>query len=207
MVRSAGGPKSDEARRLIAEAACDLVADAGMDHLSMRRVASRLGVTTGYITHYYSGKNDLLEAALLTALAELAPPGGGWSTNLEEWTEAAVSILPNTGGSPRFWRVLTVFQAASLSSAPLSEVLNNYARSTLDNLSAHLADHFARTSDVEPTQEELDGLARALFAFTAGLGTTTVTTPGVLSADQVRALVRSGVEGLIAEFLRRRAGA
>ncbi|MEB8326083.1 TetR/AcrR family transcriptional regulator [Dietzia kunjamensis] len=199
MARTPDAVKGQDARRLIAEAACDLVAERGLDHVTLRRIAGQLGVTTGYITHYYVDKDDLLEAALLSALGELTTKEGGWSRNLDEWVDAAVEILPNAGGSQRFWRVLTVFQAASLTSARLADVLNTYARNSLTNLSAHLAAHL----DVDHTQE-IDELARSIFAFVSSLGTLTVTTPGVLSAAQARTLVRSGLSGLIKEFADRR---
>lgn len=194
-----GGVKGQDARRVIARAACDLVADGGLDHVSLRRVASQLGVTTGYITHYYLDKEDLLEAALLAALDELTPPESGWSTNLDEWIDSAVGILPGNGGSERFWRVLTAFQAASLNSERLSGVLISYARGSLSNLTGHLAERL----DYEPERPELVGLARSIFAFASSVGTTTTTSPGVLTAAQAHALVRAGTYGLIEEFAQR----
>lgn len=199
VARTPGGVKGQDARRVIARAACDLVADGGLDHVSLRRVASQLGVTTGYVTHYYLDKEDLLEAALLAALDELTPPEQGWSTNLQEWIDSAVAILPSNGGSQRFWRVLTAFQAASLNSERLSGVLISYARGSLSNLTEHLAVHLG----CEPERPELASLARSIFAFASSVGTTTTTSPGALTAAQARALVRAGTHGLIEEFTHR----
>jgi len=196
MARTPGGVKAQDARRAIARAACDLVAEGGMDHVSMRRIAGQLGVTTGFITHYYVDKEDLLEAALLSALDELTLPESRWSTNLDEWMDSAVRILPSNGGSQRFWRVLTVFQAASLNSERLAAVLSSYARDSLANLSGHLAERLT----VDATRQERDELARSVFAFAASVGTIDITTPEALTPAQARALMRAGVNGLIREF-------
>ena len=70
----------DANRREIASAACELVADGGLDSVSMRRIAKHLGATTGYISHYYADKEDLLEAALRAALSELTAGSAPRST-------------------------------------------------------------------------------------------------------------------------------
>ena len=86
-------------RREIADAACSLIAAGGLDNVSMRRIATHLGSTTGYISHYYADKEELLEAALLSALDELTVRSTPPPTNLDEWVDTAVAILPHDGES------------------------------------------------------------------------------------------------------------
>lgn len=189
----------DANRREIAGAACEMVAAGGLDSVSLRRIAKHLGSTTGYISHYYVDKEDLLEAALLTALQDLTTQLGEPSASLEQWIDAAVSILPATGQSPRFWRVLTAFQAASLNSTRLSDVLHRYATDQQAALTRHLAEVLPRNA----AEAEIGALARTLFALITGLGTTSVITPGAFTAQQHRAVVRAAVHGLLDEFAAR----
>lgn len=186
----------DAKRREIATAACELVADDGLDSVSMRRIAKSLGSTTGYISHYYVDKEDLLEAALRAALDEITTRVQPQSTNLEEWIDRAVGTLPHGGGSQRFWRVLTAFQAASLNSPRLAEVLRVY----VVGQEAVLAGHLATVVGGDPTTPGVTALARSLFALVSGLGTTLTITPDAFTERQQRAVVRSAVFALLDEF-------
>lgn len=198
--RSGTGPNRIDARHEIASATCGLVADGGLDNVSLRRIAKHLGSTTGYISHYYVDKEDLLEAALLAALDELTMASSRATATLEEWFDTAVEGLPHDGESQRFWRVLTAFQAASLNSVRLSEVLRKYAPDREANLVRHLADLVPR----ESASSELNALARSILILVAGIGTTSAITPGVFSVDQQRAVVRAAAHGLIEEFIGRK---
>lgn len=189
----------DANRREIAAAACELVADGGLDSVSLRRIAKYLGSTTGYISHYYVDKEDLLEAALRAALDEITTRSGERSRNLEEWIDRAVGILPHSGETQRFWRVLTAFQAASLNSERLSGVLRNYAAEQ----EAALARHLSVVVGHDASDPGVAALARSLFTLVSGLGTTSTITPDAFTAAQQRAVVRSATYGLLDEFTAR----
>ena len=189
----------DTNRREIAAAACTLVADGGLDSISMRRVATHLGATTGYISHYYADKNDLLEAALREALSELTDLAEPRSTNLAEWIDNAVRTLPHNVASQRFWRILTAFQSASLHSPRLADILRTYVAEQISTLAGHLADEIGTASK----PEELTALARSLFALVSSLGTTSTITPDVFTPEQLRTIIHSSVHGLIEDFTAR----
>src|SRR5699024_3113584 len=164
---------TDSNRREIASAACALVAEGGLDSVSMRRIAKHLGATTGYISHYYADKEDLLEAALREALTELTSGAAPLSTNLEEWIDNAVRTLPHNVDTQRFWRILTAFQSAGLNNPRLAEVLRVYV---VEQISA-LTDHLTAELGADTPAEEVTALARSLFALVSGLGTTSTITP------------------------------
>lgn len=195
-------PTSIEANRLeIATAACELVASGGLDSVSMRRVAKQLGATTGYISHYYADKEDLLDGALRAALAELTSSAAPQSTTLEQWIHNAVITLPHSGETQRFWRILTAFQAASLNNPLLAEILQNYVVERIAALSQHLAAHL----DSSTPEEEITAIARSMFALVSGLGTTLTVTPDAFTPDQLHTVIRSSMHGLIDELTARRA--
>ena len=187
---------TDTNRREIASAACALVAEGGLDSVSMRRIAKHLGATTGYISHYYADKEDLLEAALREALSELTSGVAPLSTNLEEWIDNAVRTLPHNVDTQRFWRILTAFQSASLNNPRLAEVLRIYVVEQISALTGHLTEKVGADT---PT-EEVTALARSLFALVSGLGTTTTITPDAFTPEQLRTIIHSSVYGLIDEF-------
>lgn len=63
-----GGPVNAEApaaRERILEAACELIAEAGIDEVRIARVAMRAGASTALVHHYFSTREELLEQALV----------------------------------------------------------------------------------------------------------------------------------------------
>lgn len=188
---------TDEPRHRVAEAACDLVAEGGLDNATMRRVASRLGTTTGFISHYFSGKDELLQAALTSALDEVirAVTAGGTAAGLDQWLTLVEQALPRDAASERFWRVFVAFEAASLSSPRLAEVLHTYAA----DQEWRLTEVLAAELDAGTPDHTVRALARAVWVVVDGIGTTMVTNPGALSPAQQSAVLRSSVRALIAE--------
>lgn len=187
--------RMDDPKRLVAQAACDLVAEGGLENATLRRVAARLGTTTGFISHYFAGKEDLLEAALTTALDEVSDRVAGASepASLDDWLAVIEQTLPNDAASQRFWRVLVAFQAVSLTSSRLQTVLQNYAVHGEKRLVAMLA---ATVPDDVPATE-VQELARAIWVLIDGVGTTAVTHPGALTVRQQSVALRGGVTALI----------
>lgn len=50
----------DERRAKIAAAACDVILEVGLENAKLVEVASRAGVTTGAVQHYFRSKEELL---------------------------------------------------------------------------------------------------------------------------------------------------
>src|SRR3954447_24637288 len=49
----------------ILEAACELIAEEGIDEVRIARVAQRAGASTALVHHYFSPREELLEQALV----------------------------------------------------------------------------------------------------------------------------------------------
>lgn len=204
----------DANRREIATGVCDLVAQVGLENLTMRRIASHLGSTTGYISHYFADKEDLLEGALRSALEDVTTETGPLSRNLDEWIENSVASLPSTERTRRFWLVLTAFQGVSLHSPRLAEVLRVYVSEQENALATHLAAALGEPApgledenddDAGPASPEMMALARSTFALVSGLGTTSILNPDAFTTDQQRAVVAAGIQSLLEEYQARRA--
>lgn len=61
----------EEARRLILDAARQLIAEEGPDRLTLKKIAKRAGVSEALVGHYFEGRSDVIESALLAYAAEV----------------------------------------------------------------------------------------------------------------------------------------
>lgn len=80
------GPKRALSVERIVEAAIELADEEGLEALSIRRVADRLGVGAMSLYTYVPGKAELIELMLDMVLGEAERPGGeesGWRDGLE----------------------------------------------------------------------------------------------------------------------------
>ncbi len=80
------GPKRALSVERIVEAAIELADEEGLETLSIRRVADRLGVGAMSLYTYVPGKAELIELMVDAALGEAEKPGdreGGWRAGLE----------------------------------------------------------------------------------------------------------------------------
>jgi AcrR family transcriptional regulator len=98
---------SDTAARIL-DAACDLIAEEGIDDVRIARVAQRAGASTGLVHHYFSTREELLEQALIHSFERAgderfgeegtAPPGGAAGL-----ADAIRECLPAPGEQEREW--------------------------------------------------------------------------------------------------------
>ena len=119
-----------ERRRELVEAIWKVIAEDGIESLTMRRVASAAGCTTGRISHYFNNREELLSSALsaahdkaegrMIAIAKTALPAR------ERLKLVAYEGLPLDAARLREWKVWIVFWAAATSSSSLSD--HNKAR-------------------------------------------------------------------------------
>ncbi len=78
------GTRATRTRDEVAAAALELVDEEGLDRLSMRRLAQRLGVGTMTLYGYFRSKEELLHALVDVAAAGAPPPPdeGDWQDRL-----------------------------------------------------------------------------------------------------------------------------
>jgi AcrR family transcriptional regulator len=98
---------TDTADRIL-EAACELIAEDGIDEVRIARVARRAGASTALVHHYFSTREELLEQALIHSFeqagderfGEEAATGG---SAVEALSLAIRESLPYPGTLHREW--------------------------------------------------------------------------------------------------------
>lgn len=86
--------KSDDARRMILEAASRLLAAGGPAAVQVRAIAAEIGVSDAAVNHYFGTREQLLESLLRFGGAKLKTD---LHTVLETWTDACARPLPDRG--------------------------------------------------------------------------------------------------------------
>lgn len=103
------GVAQDTAARIL-DAACDLIAEGGIDDVRIARVAQRAGASTGLVHHYFSTREELLEQALIHAFERAGDDRFGADGEVGETApgpaalaEAIRESLPAPGAQEREW--------------------------------------------------------------------------------------------------------
>ncbi len=155
----------DARRREIVEASWEVIATEGLDGLTMRKIAAAAGCTTGRLTHYFAGREELVLAALravydaaasrMTAARNAeAPPRQRLQRVLEE-------ALPLDEARLREWKIWIAFWAAAASDETLAQ--ENDARHAEWRASiAPLVRDIAPSADADREAGRLVGLVNGL---------------------------------------------
>ena len=114
----------EKRRRELVEASWKVIADEGLEGITLRKVAAAADCTTGRIAHYYSGREELLLSALraafvgagrrMTEIAETEPD------SLERLRRVIHEALPLDAARLREWKVWIAFWAAASSKRGLA---------------------------------------------------------------------------------------
>ncbi|NDK91568.1 TetR/AcrR family transcriptional regulator [Gordonia desulfuricans] len=114
-------------REQILSAACEVIADIGMQSLRMTDVAKRAGVSSGTIHYYFESKRDVINAAFelnyersLQSRRELLEDHH--TDALTTLRDLAISYLPVTDESIRAWRVWAELWAQGMRDETLQEI-------------------------------------------------------------------------------------
>ena len=102
----------DTAARIL-DAACDLIAEEGIDSVRIARVAQRAGASSGLVHHYFSTREELLEQALIHSFeragddrfgeGEGAERGAGEALGRRHPRRGHPRVLPAPGEQEREW--------------------------------------------------------------------------------------------------------
>ncbi len=101
---------AEDAAARILEAACDLIAEEGIDAVRIARVAQRAGSSTSLVHHYFSTREELLEQALIHAFERAGDERFSVSGGIGDAPPGPVALgeairesLPAPGDQEREW--------------------------------------------------------------------------------------------------------
>ena len=151
----------------VLRAAIELADREGIEALSMRRLASELGVEAMSLYYYVKSKDDILEGIVDLALSEVEPPSGGsdWKSAVRESAISYhdtlrrhrwVTSVPTSGDASVAQLQYMDALLKRLREAGLSPELTHHAYHALDSHVVGSALWLARV----PPKEELDTLAK-----------------------------------------------
>jgi TetR/AcrR family transcriptional regulator, transcriptional repressor of bet genes len=181
-------------RRAIAGAGIAVINNVGLDRARLRDVARAANVTTGAVTHYFDGKDAVLEAALEevvrrilakqdSARARAAP------VNVRTFISDACSYLPIDADSRQEWRVWLAFWGRAIADERLRALHRRYYAEIVDRLIGLLPS--IRTADPAPSRRQLSRSADVVIAAIDGVGTRATLEPELWPSRRQRETLAS----------------
>ena len=117
-------PRGDHAQRrdAIALAAAATYAARGLEQVTLRDIASALGVTTGVLTHYFPSKDALVaytKALVFDRHLAQARETAAGATGIEQLHAVVRELLPTDRHRQASWRLLVAFHGSAVGSAAM----------------------------------------------------------------------------------------
>ncbi|MBV1853683.1 TetR/AcrR family transcriptional regulator [Catellatospora tritici] len=158
----------DSRREAVSAAVWQVLAEHGFGGLTLRAVATAMGASTGLVTHYFSGKRELIAHALdiletrTTHRPRLAPPAPG----LPELRTHLLNILPLTPDGAAMNRIWVGSWDVALSDPDLFAAQT----SRYERIREVLRDCVVAAQDLGQLPEgDPDRIAATALSFTHGL--------------------------------------
>lgn len=191
--------RNPEARVRVVEAAWRVVAAEGTQGATMRGIAAEAGVTTGFVTHYFTDKQELLAAVLEhnnRLAGQRVVAAIGERRGLVALEDAAEALLPIDAERRRAWQVWVASWRSNTGGARLTAELRDGRRATEETLRRLLAE---AVEDGElPGTLDVAAEAERLVTLIAGTGLIV----GVESPQRVRRAAKRMLAGQVASLER-----
>ncbi len=195
-----------ERQKNIADAAISVIEEMGLEGARLRDVAKAANVTTGAITHYFDGKEAVLEAALQQivkrTLARMTVQEDRKPTmNMNRFIDQACQYLPLDEEGRREWRVWLAFWGRAIVDDRLRTIHQDYYAAFVAGVSKTLIPLCAAT--VPPKQTEVSACADALIAAIDGVGTRATLDPEHWPEARQRKALGQLLHPLLTAFIER----
>lgn len=168
----------DEEREKIAEAAAKLISEVGAQNLTIEQVAKAFDATRGKILHYYSSKQEVIEAAFSWAsrrgIAHVQDSIANTSSVVFDMT-VLTGLLPLTPEAEIEWRVRLAFLEYSLTNKERSAYQYKIANERVERIT--LLIQYLQDSGQAKQNINAKDFAQQLHDMMAGLGITLLFIP------------------------------
>lgn len=191
----------DLQRQSLAAAALGVIAEQGLEAARLRDVAARAGVTTGAVTHYFDGKDAMLEAALDEIVRQiLDDQDQAWTKpprSLDDLISSIADFLPLDAEGVQAWRIWLAFWGRAI----VDERLRAKHRDYYVQISAKLQ-KAVRAIVPGTTSSEAREVTDAIVAAVDGIGVRATLEPELWSARRQRAALKTLLEPMLSSLLK-----
>lgn len=188
-------------RRLeVCDAAWRAIVREGLNNASMRAIAQELGTTTGFVTHYFRNKDELMLYALNRVIENTIDSMHNCmkgSQGLERFERMMLSPLPLELGDEIGWKIWIAFLGYAIGCEDLIEEHQRRYTELHKIIFKELRD--LQTAKLIRQEIDLNNEANAIIAFIDGIGTGFVINPANYLPDQQRYLVQRYINSLLKE--------
>jgi TetR/AcrR family transcriptional repressor of bet genes len=180
----------DLQRQTLAAAALGVIAEQGLEAARLRDVAARAGVTTGAVTHYFDGKDAMLEAALDEIVRQVLDDSDGtWTKpprDAPALIDAIAEFLPLDAEGVQAWRIWLAFWGRAIVDERLRAKNRDYYAQFCGQI-----ERAARALDGNLTKAQARDLADAIVAAVDGIGVRATLEPELWPAKRQRAALKT----------------
>lgn len=177
--------RAAEHRQRIAEIVVDLIAQGGLDSVTVRAVAERAGYSTTVVTHYFENKKALLLFAYLRLSEQSYARVHAALAHDETDLLGLVNALAYTD-HPEYWRVYFAFWQIALVDPGFLQEQEKRTRDVQEMIVALLQ---RRVAGALSDRAVLVEAASEIIASVQGLGLQAILHPGEWSADRKTAFL------------------
>lgn len=178
----------------IAAAACDAIAERGMDAVTLGDIAGAAGCTTGAVTHYFPNKDEVLLAALGHAASQTAGRIHARVTRDPTDLQGVLEeTLPLDGPRRAEWRVWVDFWAR----AAHDERLGREQEARYRNWHRSLVAVLEQAVPAGMRGRDADAVAHDLMALVDGIGIRALIDPHVWTPAYQRDALRRYLAGIL----------
>lgn len=148
-----------------------LIAEKGIADLTMRNIANHVGCSVGTLPHYFSGKEDIVTAALNWSNERILSRIDGMPTHeisLDSMVPLVLASFPLDEQSDMEWRVRLAFWDYAATHSELLEALTsvkNEAMAVLGGIIAFLQEKGEIKADRDP-----EVMGQTIYHLSTGLG-------------------------------------
>lgn len=178
-----------ERRRAIVAAAWRLIAARGIDGINMRDLAAEAGYTNGALSHYFSGKDEILRSAfehVLDATNGRIERSVAASRGLGALRKTCYEIMPLTEEARLEARIVLALWQRACTDRAMEELNNAAVLQWRVRLSTHLREAIA---DGEMADRDVEVLVELLMTTLIGLQVTAVLDRSTTSRKSQMALI------------------
>ncbi len=183
----------EERREQVAAVVADIIADRGLDAVTVRAVAKAAGFSTAVVSHYFSGKRDLLlysfRMAQTRAYARLEK---AISMNADAPEKALDTLLPFHAEARRDWLVWSTFWTVAIADPEFSALQREQFRLARRRFEYLL--RISKLTDRRASRAQIQAQARSLLTTLIGLAIQAAFDPEDWPEEQQRQLLRDALQ-------------